>query len=723
MSAASIPPSQTWDADTVKGYIKPFIPTLAAEWGIELTGKIRDSWIECRAVDREDTNPSAAIHQDLLVYKDLGSGSEAISIFDLAIKAGAYKDFPSAVNGLGERFNAPPKYPRVVRPPDPMPKKKKATYATFEDAREGERRWAGDVVATSHYSPTFKRVRYQGGKNGKRKFIPFHIDDDGRWVASNPEGLLPLYRLEELEQMETGRVFFTEGEKCADLVATQGLTSTTSPFGSTTTVGVDWAPLAGLEVIILPDHDEPGEKFATKLVDTLANLEPRPKIRVLRLPGLGDTEDVEQWLERLPDGIEDTAAELNRLADAAPDPTRPEYATLADALAEIGDTRWFWEKWIPAGCMTLLAAVGGGGKTRTAVDLARRLWYGLPMPDGSPNQFPPGTRTLWVMYDRNWAETGDVAKNFGVPPEAILLPSLKLSPLETPDFDDPRTMDALKLQIELEKPGLIVIDTITYATSRNTSKADEAKAAFDGLMQLAATTGVAVLALTHLNKEGEVLGRRITERARSVIMLSLPDPEGQPNRRKLQIDKTAVKKPDPLGITFTDTSSDYDANPPDAPDQPGKKRGPLPVKSTKDAEWLWEKLSGGPMRVKVLVDVARKDGILKVQTAENPDPSIGSLYNAKKRIPFIRPGCFVDETKIGNGTIWSLAGTCNSQGQGEDDDLDFDGWPQPRKVPADFDPKQCIRCKKAIGPGEYHTAWEGDIPVAECHNCMNMLST
>ncbi len=35
--------------------------------------------------------------------------------------------------------------------------------------------------------------------------------------------------------------------------------------------------------------------------------------------------------------------------------------------------------------MILLASKGGEGKTRTAMDLVRRPWHGLPMPDGSAN--------------------------------------------------------------------------------------------------------------------------------------------------------------------------------------------------------------------------------------------------------------------------------------------------------------------------------------------------
>ena len=174
MSAAPTQPTQTYDAETVKAHVKPYLPTIAQECGIQFTGKIRNGWQECHAADREDNTPSAAIHQDSLIYKDLGGGSPAISIFDLLIKLGIYKDFASAVNGLGERFNAPSKYPRVIHPPSPKPKSKKsrASYATFEEACEAEgRKWAGDIVATFHYRATFKRVRYQGGKDGKRKFI------------------------------------------------------------------------------------------------------------------------------------------------------------------------------------------------------------------------------------------------------------------------------------------------------------------------------------------------------------------------------------------------------------------------------------------------------------------------------------------------------------------------------------------------------------------------
>ena len=716
-----------WDADTVKGYIRPHLATLAAEWNIELTGKIRDGWMECRAFDRVDNVPSAAIHQETLVYKDLGRGPEkAISIFDLAIQVGAYRDFPSAVNGLGERFNAPSKYPRVLHPPDypskPKRRKSRASYATFEDARAGEgTSWAGNVVATFHYGPNFKRVRYQGGKDGKRKFVPFHIDESGRWVASKPEGLLPLYNRAELEAREAARVYFLEGEKCTDLVANLGEIATTSPLGSSSTLGVDFAPLAGREVVILPDHDEAGEKFASKLVETLAKLEPRPRLRVLRLPGLQDAEDVEQWLQRLPDGIEDAGAELNRLADAAPNPLMREYATLADAKRLLGDTTWFWDQWIPNGNLSLVAAPAGVGKTRFLADLCRIIYLGLPtMPDGSPNPHPKGTRSLWLMYDRNWQMTAQVLESFGLPLEAIILPSLKDSPLYLPEWDDPRVFDDLRQQVEDQKPGLMVIDTITYATTKNTAKAEEAKLAFDAVIQVAADTGIPVVGAAHLNKEGSVLNRRLVERARSVIHLSAPDPDGQPHRRKLWVEKSAVLKPPALGITCRDSGNEYDFNPPEEVEPEQRKRGPAPAKSMKAAEWLVAQLAFGPTKVKALVDAAQFDGILAKPTAEKPKTSLSPLYNAKDRIPAIKPGWSVSELVVDGRKVWDLVapGSEGSDPNGADEDPDLDGWPAPYTPPIGFVPTTCIACGKPVKAGECLVAVGSDgNPWVECWEC------
>ena len=69
---------------------------------------------------------------------------------------------------------------------------------------------------------------------------------------------------------------------------------------------------------------------------------------------------------------------------------------------------------------------------------------------------------------------------------------------------------------------------------------------------------MAFLGLTHLSVNKEALGRRIVEKSRSVIMMTQPDAEGQRDRRRLWVDKTAVQKPPPLGVTMKDAGNDYD---------------------------------------------------------------------------------------------------------------------------------------------------------------------
>ena len=124
----------------------------------------------------------------------------------------------------------------------------------------------------------------------------------------------------------------------------------------------------------------------------------------------------------------------------------------------------------------------------------------------------------------------------------------------------------------------MIIDTVGMATARNLCRPEEARAFFGPLIDLAGETGVAVLGLTHLSKGGEALGRRIVEKARVVLKMTQPDPEGQPDRRRLWVDKTAVMKPPALGITMGDAGNEYDFSPPTEPEVEPRRRGPPPEK-------------------------------------------------------------------------------------------------------------------------------------------------
>lgn len=138
------------------------------------------------------------------------------------------------------------------------------------------------------------------------------------WVIGGMPEPRPLYCLSELAAAP--RVYVTEGEPAADALRELGLIATTSPHGANSAAKADWAPLAGKLCIILPDHDDAGQRYRDDVVRCLARVRPRPTIKVATLPDLPAHGDAVQFIAaRRAEGLDDAAirAEIEALADAA----------------------------------------------------------------------------------------------------------------------------------------------------------------------------------------------------------------------------------------------------------------------------------------------------------------------------------------------------------------------------------------------------------------------
>jgi hypothetical protein len=143
------------------------------------------------------------------------------------------------------------------------------------------------------------RIDYAAPDGARAKsYRPCHRDSDGRWRLSRPDGLLPLYNLPAiLAAPPKAVVTLFEGEKCADLAAALGLPhATASAHGAKAPWLSDWSPLAGRIVTILRDEDEDGAEYASRVSAILSALTPPADVRILRLPGLSDGNDIEQWI-------------------------------------------------------------------------------------------------------------------------------------------------------------------------------------------------------------------------------------------------------------------------------------------------------------------------------------------------------------------------------------------------------------------------------------------
>ncbi len=136
------------------------------------------------------------------------------------------------------------------------------------------------------------------------------------WTPGAPAGQWPLFR--EADLPPAGAIYVCEGEKAALAAVSIGLPATTSAGGSKAAAKTDWTPLAGRDVVIIPDQDEPGEAYATTATQILTTLTPPASVRIVRLPGLDTAGDIVDYIEARPDQApEAIRREIEAMADAA----------------------------------------------------------------------------------------------------------------------------------------------------------------------------------------------------------------------------------------------------------------------------------------------------------------------------------------------------------------------------------------------------------------------
>jgi hypothetical protein len=203
------------------------------------------------------------------------------------------------------------------------------TPQTFQTAQEAvahlEHRHGKRSASWTYYNvqsePVGVVLRWDN-PNGK-EIRPVSRHPDGWRISAMPEPR-PLYRLRELlATPQNTWIWVVEGEKAADALATCGLCATTSAGGAKAAHKTDWTPLAGRRVVVLPDADDAGERYAED-VSRLTLAAGATDVRILRLrehasglPPGGDLADVladERWCG-LPLGDAAEPADLGRLLE------------------------------------------------------------------------------------------------------------------------------------------------------------------------------------------------------------------------------------------------------------------------------------------------------------------------------------------------------------------------------------------------------------------------
>lgn len=294
----------------------------------------RDGWT-CRCPAHHDRTPSlkidAGIDGRALLRCHAGCTVEAVCRAVGLRPADLFPDDPSRRNGHAPRTR--PSVPVTKTPRRPARNAgigdgDAKTFLTARDAvAELERRHGPRSTAWRYHNaagdPVGLVVRWDTPTGKDIRPVSLKADRSG-WTIGGMPTLRPLYGLPNLLAAPKGLpVYVTEGEKAADAAREVGLLATTSPHGSSAADKADWSPLAGRDVVILPDRDDAGERYAAD-VAWLATVAGAKSVRVVRL--------VELWAGMpkggdMADLLEDRGGEVGTLraeVEALTETTEPE---------------------------------------------------------------------------------------------------------------------------------------------------------------------------------------------------------------------------------------------------------------------------------------------------------------------------------------------------------------------------------------------------------------
>jgi hypothetical protein len=501
--------------------------------------------------------------------------------------------------------------------PPPATSRPRRTFVSAEAAIEATTPNGATLTTIWKYPGDAMRVARFDGPDGK-DFRPVHPLPNG-WAIGDPAGKLPPYRSDELPFAEV--VHITEGEKCCDHTRKLGLVAVTSAHGSAAAHKTDWTPLAGRQCIILPDNDEPGQKYAADVAAILMALEPPVRMKIVALPGLPPGGDVVDYVDAR-DSMDDAdiAASIRALADAAPWMDAPEPAAPHAVAVRVSDVRqrpveWLWQSRIALGKLTLLFGDPGLGKSLLTIFISAVVTRGGSWPDGG-TPAPMGDvlilsaedaleDTIAPRLDRAGANTKKV-----IAVRAIRWRDATGKARErSVTLDDTEILDDMMA----ENPGvkLIIVDPVTayLGTDTDSHKNSDVRALLGGLSRLAEKYNVAVVVVSHMNKGGG--GHAIYRATGSLAFVAaaraawlVERDKADPSRRLFLAVKNNLA-PEQSGLAFTMVDGRIVFE--DAPvytraddalaDEPPATPGPKPEARNAACEWLQELLADGPIPV------------------------------------------------------------------------------------------------------------------------------
>lgn len=210
--------------------------------------------------------------------------------------------------------------------------------------------------------------------------------------------------------------------------------------------------------------------------------------------------------------------------------------TIADFQQPPPPRKWIVEKLFAEGSLSLVIGEAGSKKTWAMLDMAVSVAMGTPWLGFATTQSPvlivdeeSGSHRLRERMHK--ILNGHFATNANLP--IIAFPS------NAADFGNPEWVNALQLEIEQANAGLVVIDALSdVMPGRDENSVKDVQPVLLALRRVAESTGAAIVAIHHANKNGGYRGTSAIKGEADLMLMV----ESKPGSRNIDFKRVSFHR-------------------------------------------------------------------------------------------------------------------------------------------------------------------------------------